>query len=266
LEQRESYFKVKKILWLSADNPVGYNNQVTKINDEFYYTRQHHDSIQTDIYSFDLENQLKYPVTRTKESEYSPKPAPDGKSFTTVRVESDGKTQLIWRYPIDRKGNGEKVKLPYDNIGYYQWQDKNKLALFLVEEIPTLIYYNLESGKEETISRNVDRCFKWIDKNTLYYIDIFSEEFRYIKHFNPSNPEKDNIIARIPNTVRDFTVLPYGTLVIGNGSRLLTYQNEIDVEWKPMVDLKEFGLENITRILTLDENTFIIVDDKDQGS
>jgi len=54
---------------------------------------------QADIYRYDLQSGATTQVTNTAESEYSPTLMPDRKNISVVRVEADGKTQRLWKFP-----------------------------------------------------------------------------------------------------------------------------------------------------------------------
>ena len=87
----------------------GYDNQPFFLPDgrAFLYTSIREDS-QADIYRYDLERATSVRLTATRESEYSPTPLPDGRGFSTVRVEAD-------RLPPLRRGRigvGERSSVP----------------------------------------------------------------------------------------------------------------------------------------------------------
>src|SRR6266478_1198199 len=97
---------------------AGYNNQPFFMPDgqSVLYTSIRNK--QADIYRYDLRDEATTQVTNTPESEYSPTLMPDRKNISVVRVEADGKTQRLWKFPLD----GGAPSLILENIkpvGYH---------------------------------------------------------------------------------------------------------------------------------------------------
>src|SRR5437763_340665 len=80
---------------------AGYNNQPFFMPDgqNILYTSIRNK--QADIYRYDIRTEATTQVTNTPESEYSPTLMPDRKDISVVRVEADGKTQRLWKFPLD---------------------------------------------------------------------------------------------------------------------------------------------------------------------
>jgi len=71
---------------------------------------------------------------KTLENEYSPRLSQN--SFvTTVRVEQDEVSQVLWEYPKNGKNKGSKLIDDYTNIGYYQPLSNFKMAMFVIDII-----------------------------------------------------------------------------------------------------------------------------------
>jgi dipeptidyl aminopeptidase/acylaminoacyl peptidase len=248
---------------LSNDNPEGYNNQPFKITDSVYYfVQKRPNETDTEIYSLDFRTQQKTRITNSLEDEYSPKIHPDGQSFTCVRVEQDSVSQHLWKFPLDRSNRGERLLTQYDNIGYYHWLDRNHIAFFLVDDPNELVICELPTGSSTKVSTNIGRTLTSGSENTLYFIDIFSDEFRYIKSYNIEENSSD-IIVRIPNECQDFGYGNNGIFYIGNGSKIESYRPGRDVSWVEIADLEDFGIEKISRILPISKTKWMIVNVKE---
>ena len=110
---------------LTGFNQSGYNNQPAFFsNDEIYLSAQSSESSQTDIYKLNPVSKKKYRVTNTSTPEYSPTPMPDGKHFSVIRVESDGR-QRLWKLPLDRSSAGYPLLPDLTDIGYHFWLNQD---------------------------------------------------------------------------------------------------------------------------------------------
>ncbi len=136
---------------------AGYDNQPAFLPDGSALLYAAIDSSgQSDVLRISLERGAS-PVrlTRTPESEYSPRVAPDGSSITAVRVERDGR-QRLWRFDLD----GARPRLVLsgvDSVGYYAWADRHTVALFVVGSPHTLRLVDVREPVELPIARDVGR-------------------------------------------------------------------------------------------------------------
>ena len=86
---------------------------------------------QTDIYRYDIKHRRDYPGYEHAESEYSPTLMPDKKNISVVRVEADGKTQRLWKFPL-AGGQPSLIIETLKPVGYHHWIDDHTVALFVL--------------------------------------------------------------------------------------------------------------------------------------
>lgn len=156
--------------FLTGFNADGYNNQPFFMSEnELYLTVQlASDTTQTDIFSLNIKDNVLTRVTQTAESEFSPSLMPftsdEGQKnyrFTCVRIEQDGfNTQRLWSFPVNRSTKGEPVFRTIKGVGYYQWIDSRKAALFIVGSPHQLIIADTRTESGTTAARQIGRCIQ----------------------------------------------------------------------------------------------------------
>ena len=251
-------------VFLTDFNGEGYNNQPSFVDEnQILFTTNYYatDQIdQTEIARFDLFDETLTRITYTKESEYSPKKIVDKEEFSCVRVEQDGVSQSLSVYPMDGIGYAKRLLHNTNNIGYYEWINKGTLAIFIVEEP----YHNLaiadaQSERRKIILDNIGRSLHASATGELLFVHKQAENDWYIKSYNLLSNKSRTIVKALDGS-EDFELLNDGSLLMGSGSTLYRYDPKSnDKEWQPLVDLKSYKIDNITRITSF-KNRLVIVD------
>ncbi len=247
-------------IYISGFNPDGYNNQPAFINPrELYVTTDMYDEDFTDIIKLDIQNEEYYRITATDSiSEYSPTPRAIKSYFSTVRVETDGKTQSLWLYPENHQTYGKRVLKDVGNVGYHCWLSEQDVALFLVDEPMKLAIADIEEDKTRIVIEDIGRCFRQNSDGDLVFIHKESPESSMIKTYDPETDDVTAVIETLPGS-EDFELLNDGTYIMGSGSILYKLNPSKDTEWVKVIDLAEFEIMNITR-LAFSRNRLVIVD------
>lgn len=250
MDFRDSVILFKNPKYLTDFNRNGYNNQPAFIsNTEILMTVGMEGEPQTDIYLFDLEKKSKLRMTKTAESEYSPKAAPGDLYFSVVRVETDAeRSQRLWQYPLDRADSGKPVFRFLRGIGYYQWLDRFTVALFnLGTSSNFLSVGNTRDGSTRQLTPNIGRCFGTSPNGRLVFVHKITNDRWVIKAMDKATMKTDEIIKTLPGA-EDFVVLDNGTILMGSGSRIYAFHPNRSSDWEEMVDLKNLGIYNVTRM------------------
>ena len=108
---------------------------------------------QTDIFFYYLKSSKTKRITKTKESEYSPK-GQNASNFTCVRVDKDSMQRLYSYSPSNSEG--KRIFLQSDSIGYYEIVG-NKMVYFKITDPPSI--WCADSLNEFRISGIPGRCF-----------------------------------------------------------------------------------------------------------
>lgn len=235
---------------LNISEHEGYDNQPAFSEDgnRIYYSR--FDDGQTDIWYYDVEGDLNIRISRTPESEYSPRPTPHENKLSVVRVEMDG-SQRLSLLDLD-SGNFNNLAEELNTVGYYRWFSAGAVALFLLPEPFSLILY-ASVDEQLPVAKNIGRSISknpvsgdllFVDKNTVPW---------QITAFNPGTKEKSVVTKLFPQQ-EDFTIGPEGTLWTALGGKL--YKRAVDDNnWKLAIDLRTYDLHNITRIAISPDGT-----------
>ena len=260
IEKADSILLFKNPKFLTDFNSRGYNNQPTFLNNtELLLTVQTPTDNQTDIYLLDLEKKTKLRMTKTPESEYSPKPTPGNLYFSCVRVEQDeDRSQRLWQYPLDRGDKG-KASLRYlRGVGYYHWLDRFTVALF---NVATTNYLSIADTRDESsrhLAPDVGRCFRTSPNGRLVFVHKITDGNWMLKAMDKSTLQTQEIIRTLPG-VEDFAILTDGTILMGRGSRVYKFHPVNDENWIEIADLKTVGITSITRMAASGDGKLAVV-------
>lgn len=244
---------------LTDFNKNGYNNQPSFFgNDELYLSVQTaDDTTQTDIYKLSPSEKKKYRVTKTQTPEYSPTLMPDGKHFSVVRVETDGR-QRLWKLPLDRSTNGQPILPAMDKIGYHFWLNDSELALFNVGKTNSFSIANLNTGNNIKLATSVGRCFQKTANGNLAYVFKATESTWIVQEMDLKTKKSTRLIKTLDGA-EDFVILNDGTFIMGHGSTLYKFHPAYDIAWLPVADFGYYGIKNITRLAVNQNNRIAIV-------
>lgn len=249
--------------FLTAFNSRGYNNQPAFFsNNEVYLTVQvPGDTTQTDIYALDLLIKTQTRVTATPTTaEYSPTLMPGGRRFSAVRVEADG-NQRLWSFPLDRSDNGHPEFPRILNVGYHCWLRDTLAALFIVGDdgaAHTLGTAGVRGQQFLRIASNVGRCLQTLPDGKLVFVTKTTDKTSFLKTWNPQKPIPEIVVIMLPGS-EDFAVMPDGTYISGNKSKLYQFKPGKNTDWKEIADLSKYGVKNITRLAASKDGKLTVV-------
>ena len=229
---------------------AGYNNQPFFMPDGQSILFTSIRNKQADIYRYDLRTGATTQVTNTPESEYSPTLMPDRKNISVVRVEADGKTQRLWKFPVD----GGAPSLILENVkpvGYHLWIDDHTLALFILGETgkPNFLeVLDMRGGKSEFVTENPGRVLRKVpNQNKFSFVHKIANDHWEIKAFDLHTRTSSSLIATLPG-VEDYAWLPDGKLLMGKDSKLFAVLPLTGGKWAEVADFSKLGIKRITRI------------------
>lgn len=246
--------EIRSVELLSQFNPKSYNNQAVFMDNSTVLMTSEITQGNTDIVMLNLKNDRWTRLTKTLENEYSPRPS--GKDFiTTVRVEQDQKSQVLWEYPKDASNNGSLVLENYDNIGYYHALNNMKMALFVIEKTPNLHVINLRNQRVEFVTKDIGRCFQVNKTGELLFIK--NEADPIIKAYNPVSKKTRELHNTLAGS-SDFVL--YGdaeVILMAKGAQIFKY-NPTAASYILLWDLSEYGIKDISRMDYKDGKLLII--------
>lgn len=254
---------IKDPVFLTNFNSNGYNNQPSFISDDVVlFTTNYYSADQTEIAQFELFDETLTRITYTDESEYSPQKMSDKNEFSCVRVESDKVTQSLSVYPIDGIGYAKRLLHNTNNVGYYTWINRDRVAMFLVEEPNhNLAIADIDSEKRKIIIDKIGRTLHMTPTGELLFVHKQTDTEWFIKSYNFLS-NQSRTITKTLSGIEDFELLNDGTLLMGDGSVLHQYDpKSVEKVWTPIMDLSEYNIKNISRLVSY-KNRLLIVDQK----
>ncbi|HVF27601.1 MAG TPA: hypothetical protein VM943_05130 [Pyrinomonadaceae bacterium] len=225
----------------------GYNNQPMFLRDGrgLLYASVRADR-QADIYRYDIIGRSTERLTDTSESEYSPTITPDGRFFSTIRVEADG-TQRLWKFPLA----GGRAVLVLDRIkpvGYHAWIDADRLVLFVLGTPSTMQFADVRTQESEKIAENIGRSLHRIPRqNRISFVHKMSEQEWVIKAHDLKSRVSIPLIKTLPGS-EDYAWTPEGILLMARDAKLFQWDPSRDRDWREVADFSAAGLHRITRI------------------
>lgn len=250
---KDTVYAISQPRYLTSFNPQGYNNHPAFFAaDNIYLSVKEKDKAEPDIYAMSMDKLTLSRITDTKEGEYSPFVMPDNIHFSVVRTESSrGETiQRLWQLPLDKEGTGRPIFGAIHNVGYYQWLNRNEVVMFLVGEPHVLVLGNLNEQKTIPLTDSPGRCFRFIPGTAqLIYIqkDKYAE-WMIMQRDLSSTDSVASPITVVPGDSEDFAILSDGTILMGQGSKILSYHPDKSKVWTLVADLQLYGIRRISRM------------------
>lgn len=245
----------------------GYNNQpwFTPDGNGLYFVRSL-DTLNTEIFYYDLKKKKCKRITRTWVPEYSPKWMPDMNRLSCVRVEDDKVTQHFYSYSLKGKAPG-LLHPGLTSIGYYEWVSMNEWVSFELPEPFYLVRHLNSQRRADTLANRVGRTFWYLrSKGVLSFVDKSDSnhwKIRIIdkngfKNPSPSEPEKYNLLSETLPGEEDYCFMQDGSILMAHQGIIYRKKNPfklVDAQWEPLFDLKQFGITTCYRIALSADNT-----------
>ncbi len=207
---------------------------------------------QADVFEYNIAKDQTTRVTDTPESEYSPTYMEDGIHFSTVRVEKDS-TQRLWQFELKSPEKPERIlDKAVDSVGYHCWFTQGKLALFILTEPVSLQLAEVGNWETKIITEKAGRCMQKIPlQEAFYFVDkTDSTNFYICKYqYSVTAGRQSNIERLFPALAgsEDFCLTPEGNFIMAKESSIYLL-NPTTKTWAPLVDLKNEGINGITRV------------------
>lgn len=233
----------------NISNHAGYDDQPHFISNTKLLFASIRDGKQSDIFEYDLSSDMLKPYITSEESEYSPTLSPNGKNILCVRIEKDD-SQRLWSFDIKKK-RPKLLLTKVDSVGYFTFLSKDKLAIFVLGEPPTLRIVDVKTQEEKIIYKNIGRTLKVNPTNgQLYFVDKSDENKWTLKTLK--GEEIINIIE-MPFKTEDFFITNDGLILTFSKNKLLGYYPGESRSWFVLAELNDFKDKKITR-LAINEN------------
>ena len=195
------------------------------------------DSVQSDVFQYDMKSKINFRMTRTPESEYSPSYSPDARNISVVRVDSD-KGQRFYNFPLKDIAHPKLIKNS-DSIGYFCWLNDSLLAMFILGNAFTLEVLNVHTAERKLIASDIGRCMKLSpDNKNLFFVIKQNDKEWGIFRMDIHSFQLTRIVTTLKDN-EDFAVMPDGTLLMGSDGKLFSYNPEVDKDWQKIADFSK---------------------------
>ena len=192
------------------------------------------DDNQTEIRRHYLSSGRTTRITRTAESEYSPRPIPDDRALSVIRVEEDA-TQRLWRFTM----GGMDPELVLQNIapvGYHAWGNSEKVLLFVLGNPATLQTANILTGNSEILAENIGRSLKKIpNRDSWSFVQKSDQGGGWISELTIEGGQIEPLIAILDEEgFHDWTA--EGVLLSSSGTAIFQWNPELQENWRRVAD------------------------------
>lgn len=226
------------------------------------------DSMNTELYKYDLAKKKSKRITKTREAEYSPKYSPDMQFVSCVKVEKDRTTQHLTYYNL--KGKKPQTIWPeLKSIGYYEWLTQNEFLSFELPEPFVLVKHSIAHKTADTLATNIGRTFYNLrSKSKIVYLDKSDSTKWIIRTVAKENLQRTRKGTKVENPVltetlpgeEDYCFMQDGSILMGHQGKLYIKKNPFrfnDSTWDEFADLKSFGINQFYRIAISPDNTLL---------
>ena len=212
--------------------------------------------VQTEIHRYYLSSRRETRITRSDESEYSPRPVSGDRAFSVIRVEADS-TRRVWRFTMEGM-DGEALFRDMKEVGHYAWGNESTMLLYVRGDPPTAWIADLTTGQTEIVARNVGRSLNKIpNRNAWSLVERITPVQAWISEVNIGTHEVRRIIPTIGGG--EFHAwTPQGVLLMAMGSQIYQWDPELDVDWRRVADLEDTVL-TVTHIAVSPDGTKIAI-------
>jgi len=251
IAQKDTSITFSNPKYLTAFNQRGYNNQpYWQDRNVLLMSVQLPEMEQPDVFSFNLSTLTRTRMLRTRSGEYSPKSLGDGRKFSAIRQEYIGQDTVLrlWEFPTNLSDNGRPVFKYINGIGYYEWLNSVQVAMFLVGNPNTLAMASADSDQPRTLANNVGRCFKRLPSGNLAYVSKLSPSWTIVEQNLYRLTDAPRAVTTCIQGSEDFAILRDGSYLMAGGSKIYRYDPIRAPRWQEVVDLRFYGIRNISRI------------------
>ena len=209
---------------------------------------------QTDVAEYTIHGRDLRLVLSSPESEYSPTPIPGRNAVSVIRVEPPEQLQRLWSIDIT-DGSLELLMPNVEPVGYHTWLDEQSIAAFILGESFTMHKAVVGDRPSEFLADNIGRTLRTHPQTGhILFVDKNSEPWT-IASFDTGSGRQTTVMKLFPG-VEDFEVGTTGRFWMGSGSKMYRSSSTQD-SWELAVDLRELGIDNITRLATSPDGKYL---------
>lgn len=227
---------------------MGYDNQPSFYSDTLLIYARNRNG-QTDIGGYNLMKAEEFWVNHTEGGgEYSPKRIPGTKDVAAVRLDTTGLQRL---YKYDWKTGESRELIPNSKVGYFAFYSEEKLLTAVLNDTAMdLLSHDLQNNNSMTITSMAGRSLHKVPGTASMSYTVLNEDQDmdlYLLDLDAPEPSS-YFLCTLPKDVRDYAWLDRNRILLGKGDQILMFDMLGDSKWKPIAELSQYKLNNITRL------------------
>jgi hypothetical protein len=210
----------------------------------------------TDIYEYSLETATFTQITKSTESEYTPRAV--GTDRISFIREGAGQEMTLWSYDRATKAESKAIEIK-EPVAYYDWNSSGS-ALVWVRYASMAHFVDPKSKKNLFVSDHVLPSTPHSIPGTgkFSFVHRQGNDEIWIKEFDPSNSSIRPLVQTKDSKI-DYCWTPDGVILMASGSKLYAFDEKSDKTWRLFADFTGFGLKDITRLDVSRDGTRIAV-------
>lgn len=197
------------------------------------------DTVQSDIFEYNIKKKLTRQITNTPESEFQPQPIPNEKfRLSIVRVDED-KAQRFYSLPFDGS-QPELLMENEDSIAYYTWMNDTTVGTYMLNGVAGILsQFDMKIQQSIILmTGGFGRCLARIPgTNHLSYVQKSSDGKYILMDYNMEKEERMPIVDMMKD-VEDYCWSPDGKVFAAYKTKLFYIDTKSDApKWIEVVDL-----------------------------
>ncbi|NNE98141.1 MAG: hypothetical protein HKN25_03885 [Pyrinomonadaceae bacterium] len=214
-----------------------------------------------DIFEYSIADKNISELISSENGEYTAKEF-DKNTVMFVREGKNDQGMGVWKF--DRRTRKSMPALKNkEPIAYYAFNRKGD-ALVWIRYAFMMHWVNPESSINRFVANyaqpSVPHLIPGTDK--FSFMQRHPDDSLWIKEFDPATRAVRPIVPA-KDGEKDYAWMPDGSLLIGSGSKLFSFNGKTDKSWKEAADLKVSGIKDITRMaVSPDGKNLALVDNR----
>ena len=211
---------------------------------------------QTDSFEYKFANKRQRNLSKSDLSEYSPTLMANGKAYSAIVVEKDGKQYL---HKLPYFGTRKSARLHnIEPVGYHAWGKNGQLVMFVLGKPHTLQFMNNTKGKAKVVANDIGRSLRYtLARDAFSFTTKGKDKKWWLSEYQPATDKVTNLVP-MPKGSDYYTWIDENTAVTAVGNTLHMWQYKIDKrageeDWIPWADVSAACKTKVSR-LAVDAN------------
>ena len=164
-----------------------------------------------------------------------------------IQIQKFYSESILTIHSLSNAIQAEQILTILSNINTAISLDNDAFILNLISDLDYLAVAYESDASFKILEANVGpRVVKFTDTQ-FFYVHKVRSDYWLIKRYDLEFLKKKSVVE-LPTGIDQFDMLPDGSFIIAQGSKLLRYNPLDSDEWIEIDDLAEFGISNISQV------------------